>query len=249
MSSARSDKTQSPLPNTPLGRYWVYTHRPLNCLAMVTPFLLAYEIGIAIAGTDLLARHQIGYFLDQLGASAVYLPAMLVAGVLLAWQLFSREKWKISGPAVATMFVEAFLWSLPLMGLGLLSQQLMMAGREAAALAAGAQQTQDLLAGIGGGVYEEFIFRLVGLNLFTLLLVDVLELPKGLGLGISVAACALLFSGYHFVGAKPFNLMQFLFYAVAGVYLAGVFLLRGFGVAIGTHVFYNLLVVLWKITG
>ena len=165
-------------PNTPLGRYWVRTQRPLNCLLFVAPLIAAYEAGIALAGTDLLARNQLEQFLGQLGASAAYLPAGLVIVTLLAWQLLSSQKWRLDGGAVVLMYLESLAWAVPLLGLWAISRRLMMAAGPLVdpGLAVNNRYLHELLAGIGGGVYEEFLFRLVGLNLVTLVLVDVLEL-------------------------------------------------------------------------
>jgi hypothetical protein len=54
----------------------------------------------------------------------------------------------------------------------------------------------------------------------------------------------LLFSAAHYIGplGDSFALYSFTFRAVAGLFFAMLFLLRGFGIAAGTHFFYDLLV-------
>jgi membrane protease YdiL (CAAX protease family) len=240
-SSSKADRLP---PNSPLGRYWMKTQRPLNMLVFVLPLIAVYEVGVALDGTNLLARHQLKHFLAMLGGSAMYLPAMLVIVVLLAWQISSRHKWKVDAGTLAGMFAESILWALPLLGLALLSQRAQMAAQDAPVLADSLTASRELLIGVGGGVYEEFLFRLVGLNLLSLILVDVLEIPRDWGHATAVAISAVLFSLYHFVGDQAFAAAPFLFYALAGTYLGGVFLMRGFGISVGAHVFYNILVVL-----
>jgi len=77
-----------------------------------------------------------------------------------------------------------------------------------------------------------------------LIFVDIVELKKE---AINVPAMLLsgiLFGLYHFsideiVGRLNFPWPQFAFLASAGIYLAGLFVLRGFGVAVGAHIIYN----------
>ena len=63
---------------------------------------------------------------------------------------------------------------------------------------------------------------------------------------MAVAACSVLFALYHFPGAEPVIWSRFLFYALAGAYLAGVYVVRGFGLAAGAHIFYNMAVALLR---
>lgn len=238
-SQARRDR---PPPNTPFGRYWVRAQRPLNALLFIAPFVLAFEVGISRLGTDLLGRVQIGQILDALGGSAAYLPALLVAVTLLAWHWRSGQRWRIDGGTILGMYLESLLLAMPLLCLGLLHEMLRAASVPVAAAGLISSDTQaGVLAALGAGVYEEFLFRLIGLNLLTALLVDVLELKRDLGHLLAVAGAAALFALYHFWGALAFGWGPFAFYFLAGCYLGGVYILRGFGIAVGTHVLYNLL--------
>ena len=56
---------------------------------------------------------------------------------------------------------------------------------------------------------------------------------------------AVLFAAHHHppIGSEPFHSMRFLFRAAAGLFLGALFVYRGYGVAAGTHVLYNLMVV------
>ncbi len=230
----------------PAGRegYWRYSQQPLNCLIFISPFLVGFEICVAAIGTDLLARNQLRQFLYYFGATGTHLSAALVVAVLGLWQAFSRRKWRTSFNVLAAMYLEAILLAVPLLGLGMLAQR--MAGGGALAAGQPAAWVQELLAGVGAGIYEEFLFRLIGLNLCMLLLFDVIELPKDLAFALAIAACSVLFALYHFPGREPVVWSRFIFYALAGAYLAGVYVARGFGLAAGTHIFYNMAVALLR---
>ncbi len=100
-----------------------------------------------------------------------------------------------------------------------------------------------VLGYLGAGVYEEAIFRLalipLGYGLLRLLMT-----PKVLAGTLAVTGSALLFSIAHHAGlpGEPFTWYAFFFRWVAGVYFAWVFVVRGFGIAVGTHAAYDILV-------
>ncbi len=232
-----------------LGRYWTDAQSPLQCLAFVAPFLVAFEVGVALIGTDLLARRQVYRILYQFGATAAHLSPVLVVAVLLAWQAVSRRPWRIEGGTLLFMVGEAIVLVPPLLGMHLLSQRILPAAPTLTAGGGGGMGLlPSMLAGTGAGIYEEFLFRLVGLNLITLLLVDVFELPKGICCVFGVCVCSALFAWYHFPGEQAIDWSRFLFYLLAGAYLGGVFVLRGFGIVVGVHIFYNMTVDVLRVT-
>jgi membrane protease YdiL (CAAX protease family) len=55
---------------------------------------------------------------------------------------------------------------------------------------------------------------------------------------------ALLFSTAHHIGpvGEPFHGYVFVFRTLAGVFFAVVYQYRGFGIAVGAHAFYDILV-------
>lgn len=105
----------------------------------------------------------------------------------------------------------------------------------------------DIVTGIGAGIYEELVFRLILICLLMLLFQDVLRLNHKNAVIISVLVSAALFSAYHhidFSGGQwyqrsTFSWLEFSFRTVAGVYFAVLFAIRGFGVTAGTHACYD----------
>ena len=100
-----------------------------------------------------------------------------------------------------------------------------------------------LVFSIGAGLYEELLFRLLGIHFFAALCVQVLALPRPVSLNLAVLAAATLFGLYHFKSLSELRLGAFLFYAGAGLYLGYVFVLRGFGIAVAAHALYDVMVV------
>jgi membrane protease YdiL (CAAX protease family) len=96
---------------------------------------------------------------------------------------------------------------------------------------------------IGAGIYEEVLFRLCLLPLcfgfFRLA-----RLEKNWAAVLAILSTSLAFSLAHYVGAtgEPFQLFSFAFRTLAGLVFAALFVLRGFGISVGCHAAYDLLV-------
>ncbi len=120
-------------------------------------------------------------------------------------------------------------------------------------LAAGGPQTHSLMAnvvtGVGAGIYEELVFRLILICLLMVLLQDVIGASHKNAIILSVLISAALFSAHHHIiymdgqlgQSSPFNWTEFGFRTLAGVYFAGLFAIRGFGITAGTHAFYDII--------
>ena len=123
------------------------------------------------------------------------------------------------------------------------------------ALQAGSVDTegQSLLAnivtGIGAGIYEELVFRLILICALMMVFQDVLRLSRKDSIILSVLISAALFSAHHHIvfvngqlgQSSPFNLTEFSFRTIAGIYFAVLFAIRGFGITAGTHAFYDII--------
>lgn len=71
----------------------------------------------------------------------------------------------------------------------------------------------DLVLSIGGGIYEELLFRVILFGLLTLLLVDCFGLPKDGSLVAVVLITAGAFAAYHHLppSVEPFHPVSFFF--------------------------------------
>jgi len=107
----------------------------------------------------------------------------------------------------------------------------------------------SIVTGIGAGIYEELVFRLILICVLMLLFQDVLGLTRKNSIILSVLVSAGLFSAHHhivFVNGQlalsvAFNWTEFGFRTIAGVYFAVLFAIRGFGITAGTHAFYDII--------
>jgi hypothetical protein len=108
----------------------------------------------------------------------------------------------------------------------------------------------NVVMSLGAGFYEEIAFRV---GLFGL---GALVLRRLLGEGTKrvVAICAwaicaaMVFSGWHYVGdlGDSFQLSSFVFRAVCGLTLTGIYALRGFAPAVWTHALYDIWVLVLR---
>ena len=230
--------------------YWRQCLYPVHSLVLVAPLLLFFHAARAAADVDLAGPALIGRFLAYFGATQAFLPALLVVTVLAVQQALRRVPWRPDPAVLAGMVGEAILWTLPLVGVAMLTARLAPAGTEAAvgavretaragAMPAAIPALGHAVAAVGAGVYEEFLFRLVAISLLGLLLADVAGLRRDVSIAAAVTVAALGFALCHFL-AEPFRVSKFVFLTVAGLVWGGLYLTRGFAVAVGSHVCWNL---------
>lgn len=110
----------------------------------------------------------------------------------------------------------------------------------------------NFVTGIGAGIYEELIFRLILICILMTVFQYILRFNHKSSIIFSILISAALFSAHHhilflngqFASSTPFNWTEFGFRTIAGVYFAGLFAIRGFGITAGTHAFYDIIAVL-----
>lgn len=220
------------------------TLAPLNNLIIILPLLVFFQIGAACYGTDLvlLAPQYLRGVLRFFGVTGNYLPALSIAAILFIQHLVHKDPWEIHPPVIAGMIGESILWTIPLIAVSYLTGRLVSGSLS--------NQTETLirqaLIAVGAGVYEEFIFRMVLISLLMLLLVDVFALRKDVMTVLAVLVAAVLFGLCHFKvlsGAEDFAAGKFVFLATAGVLWGCLFIFRGFAIAVGAHIVWDLFVM------
>ena len=225
--------------------YFDQTQLPWNSLLFVLPLLLTFHVGALFCPARLLAPRDIMSLLRYFGAEAWwFLPGLAVVAVLLGQHWSQRRRAELRGQVLGGMLVESLLEMLPLIVISHVTGRV-MAQLAATAPAGGARAVfQHVLVALGAGIYEEFIFRLVFLSLMLLLLVDLFGLNQRACTAVLVVLGATLFSLYHHSAAQmtwsTFPWGDFVFRTLAGCYLGAIFVFRGFGVAVGAHIFWNL---------
>lgn len=219
---------------------------PLPCLILFVALLAGYEGGIVGLARRGLTVERTGVDLwlhaglAELGLPHASLPSLGLLLVAIAWGVFA---WKRPAPelpgTLLAMIVESVAAAMGLWALFYLQQPML----KACGLAVGGVTLLPSSLGyVGAGLFEETIFRLVLLGMLCVLLRSAFGWMWGTGLALVTSA--LLFAAAHHWGSHGDGWHQALFFfrALAGLYLGMIFLVRGFGVAVGTHVVYDLLV-------
>lgn len=247
--------------------YWSESRRPLASLLFVLPWLVFYEWGVWRYGNGLGAGPRSSADLwirdgaQSLGVGGLWLsPVVLVGGLLLCHWL-SKSPWRMRPATVAVMGGESLFFALTMVVLGqtLLPSSLPRVTCSLAALAS------PLGVGlVGAGLYEEVLFRMALIPPVTRgPLARWLRWPALAAAGL---ASSVVFAAAHYVplndptalwnlssalseqlSASPAVRSGFLFRLGAGLTFAALYVFRGFGIAAGTHILYDLIVGIWLI--
>ena len=241
----------------PSRSYFLSTQNPLQSLIFLSPLIIFYELGLLVFGTDqfgrvfrdIYARRLLIDFFEWFGISAYHIGPLIVVAALLGLHIVRRDPWRYDLRLYGYMGAESLALSLPLFVFSMVFFRVRAAQSIVAATdAPGAAAWQsELVFHVGAGIYEEFLFRLIGLALLHAIFCDLFRLNDRWGIPLTIVLSAIAFALYHFTKTNPFQWPMFFFYTLAGVYFAGVYLSRGFGVVAGTHAMYDVLVLMFRL--
>lgn len=247
-----------------LKSYLQVSRTPIHSLILVAPFLLVYEIGVLALqlvlrefhvrnGADVLIHEVLR---QGLGISALFVSVLVLAIGLAIWQWRSGESLRFNPRTVGLMFLESALFATALYVVPWQLYWYLTGGADAPAR--GSTETgsvevstllKDVVLSCGAGVYEEFLFRVILVTLIAAAGMRLFKMERVRAGMVAVLLGALLFSLAHYVPPHgdpidwtlPFW-VGFVFRTVAGVYFAALYYFRCFGVAVGAHAFYDILV-------
>ena len=238
-------------------KYQTETQRPLVCLVFVLPMLLFYEIGSIFLGGHSASSTAVNsvrsgidqwfqQILQQFGFGQLVLLPLVTVGVILAWHHRVQDHWKIRPVVLLGMLTEAA-------GLGLIlfcaanSLNLLFGGVAPADQASAILRSSwwaNAVSSVGSGIYEELIFRIILLVPAIYWLNGVLK-DRKMAIVVGVVGVSLIFASMHYNVFNPagnqFELSSFMFRFSASIVFCALFLYRGFGIAVGAHVAYDVL--------
>jgi hypothetical protein len=250
-TSASSTKSTAAPASPAADTYWAQSMRPLHVLIFLLPLIGAYELGSLLYLSDHLTGKTLSVtayklFLDLFhvfGLAGASLPSIALLVVFFTWHLINQDPWKVDANTLAGMFLESLAWTLPLL---VLAATFVHARSPGASVLAGTAlpinqlppMTQFTIA-VGAGLYEEMLFRLVGLALLHFILVDLIGMKPFWGHPTAILIAALAFAAYH----QNQTGLEFMFKVIAGIYFGTVYMMRGFGIVVATHALYDILVL------
>jgi hypothetical protein len=234
-----------------MSTYFSATRHPWSSFLFLTPLLALYEAGIWWLGAAQAGQVRNGadawmrWGLDIFGVGQVIAAPLIVVLVLLVWSWWrwsDRPDDPLStffGMAFESCLFACILWHfsrnfgsiMDLMGV-----KLQIVVVQTAPLS-------RILTFIGAGIYEEVLFRL-GVFVGIYLLLRTIRLPVLIALVLAAVSGAIVFALAHHIGpyGEPMRSDYFVFRTMAGLYFTLLFITRGFGIAVGAHAGYDILV-------
>ncbi len=238
------DAEQARVPRSPLWRYLSGRLDGLSSAILVFPLVLIYQIGILSGrgqnGVDFLTRALI-----ELGKSDVTNYLITMAVLLVAYAaviVLLRRRGSFSPRAFGPMLLESSIYALVMGSIILFVMQRFLGVLPG--LFIGVQNPLDVIViSAGAGFHEELIFRLLLMGGLAWLLSGVMK--TGRAWFIALAVSSVLFSLAHHIGpsGEAFTFAAFVYRALAGVFFALVYQMRGFAVAAWTHALYDVYVL------
>ncbi len=238
-----------------LRAYFEQSRELLTSMILVLPLFVLYQVGVLATDgvrngvdfvTSLMWLAAGGDRLAYLGINAAVLVAFCV-GIAIVRRRGGTFEPRIfpyvvvESTVYASLFGAAVLQIMNVLGFG----GLLASGAGGAEFGV----VQKVVLSLGAGVYEELVFRLIGMGgIFWFLERFARDLPRWISALIAVALSSLIFSAIHHIGAlgDPFTLGVFLFRFFAGALLAFIYWTRGFAVVVYTHAIYDIIVMLGR---
>lgn len=223
-------------------------------LVLVIPLFILYQLGVMFTGG---VRNGVDFVTSAMWwATQDSMPAYLGLNLLILLA-FVGGVWAMKGKGLMTpklwpaVLVESSVYAFFFGGAVV---QLMSVFGLDGTLASGAAGELSLLQkfvlSIGAGLYEEVVFRLIGVGgmFWALTRFAGEKIPRWARAVIAVVVTSIIFSAIHYVGSMgdAFTFGSFFFRFFAGVLLAVIFYLRGFAVAVYTHAIYDIIVMVFK---
>ncbi len=238
--------------------YWRATRHPAPCLAFVLPLLCIYEYAvISLGGTQAISVRNgadawLRWMLNAFGPSFGLLAPVMIGVGLIWWAMRRRADAPTDASSVVLgMFLESIIFAIGLWALSRsfgplldsLGITLSTTNETSNNLSKSPTPIAQSVTFLGAGIYEEVIFRL-GLYGGAAFFLRMALVPKSLAIILAALLSAIAFAAVHHVGTQGEALdgYVFAFRALAGLLFVGIYALRGFGIAVGAHACYDVLV-------
>lgn len=224
--------------------YFSASRKPVYSFLFVLPILLLYELLIVFTGTPIRngADVIVKLFFNLVGIKTIIGFTLVVMTIYAHIVFSSREASEetIFPVYFAAMFAESLVYAVSLGPIVLKLTRGVMPGLYAGA--PGYSMTERLIASIGAGIYEEFVFRYLLVTFFVFVFIRLFSLSEWQAASFAIFWASLIFSGFHYVGelGDRFEVASFIYRFVAGAILSVLYFCRGYGIAVYTHALYDL---------
>jgi membrane protease YdiL (CAAX protease family) len=221
----------------------------LTSLILVFPVFVIYQVGVLFTlpmlnGADFVTTLLLATLQLTVTSYLAFLAFVVVAfGVAVA---LLKRKQRFNGRVMLPVLLESMIYALTMGALIVLVMTKLLGFSPS--LAAGLSQqglVAKLVMSLGAGVYEEAVFRLCLLSALVAGFERVLGMSRWAALLVALLLSSSLFSLVHYLPpyGDPFAFGSFTFRLLAGLIFAILYRLRGFAVAVYTHAFYDIFVL------
>ncbi len=223
--------------------YFDCVKKPVYNFLFVLPLLIIYEALVLISATPIRngADVIVKLFFNLIGIKTIIGFTLIIISIY-AYIVFSNKETAnetIYPIYFVYMFAESFVYALAL-------GPVVIRLTEKVALAAPAVYhlgpVERVIASIGAGIYEEFVFRYLLITFFIFIFTKYLNLKTIYAAVFAIFWAALIFSAFHYVGelGDKFDAVSFIFRFIAGIILSMLYFMRGYAIAVYTHAIYDL---------
>ena len=228
--------------------YWNVTKNIYYSLLFILPMLFLYEVMCWIQyfdksaktrnGADVLIRHLI----MGIGNNSELIYGLILLIIIFGVMFFNREVVKngqLKFIFLLLMIAESILWCIGFVILMSVSEKLLLSIMERNII------PEQFYLAIGAGIWEELLFRVGAIGLSLSFLTKVIGYSGFYSAFIAILLSALIFSLFHYLGPFGDNFAYKSFYlrTLAGIFLGSLYLFRGFGITVYTHIFYDMAII------
>ena len=227
----------------------------VTSVVLILPLFIFYEIGVLFTdvmnGADLFTAT----LLELTGPRQFVLIQLSLLIVLLIGILYLKHRQKFEFRQCLPVLVESGIYALT-MGTVIIFLMVDLLGIDPRlvwpAAAAGAPQPvansvfDRVVLSAGAGVHEEFLFRFLIMGGLLLAGERWFGLRRWSALAVAIVVSSILFSLAHHLGplGEPLRVGVFVYRLIAGAFFAIIYAFRNIAVAVYTHTFYDLYVML-----
>jgi CAAX amino terminal protease family. len=221
----------------------------LTSLVLVFPLFLIYQVGVLFTlpmlnGADFVTTLLFRTFGLTLTGYLGFLGGVLVL-FLVTVAVLGRHQ-RFNRAVVVPVILESMVWALTMGSLivFVMTKVLGISPRLAGGIEGQGLVTRFVMS-LGAGLYEESVFRLGLLSCLAFALEKLVHVARWAALIAALVLSSGVFSAMHHLPpyGDPLALGPFVFRVLAGLFFGLLFWRRGFAVAVYTHAFYDIFVL------
>jgi hypothetical protein len=210
--------------------------------------LFLYEImcWVQFAGKSIEIRNGADVFIRQLiigySEHSEFIYGLILFIVFLIIMFFNRNIIKqghLKFTFLLYMVAESLLWCCGFIILMSISEQLILSILERNII------PEQFYLAIGAGIWEELLFRVGAIGIILSILTKIMGYSGIYSALLAIVISAILFSLFHYLGSLGdiFSYKSFYIRTFAGIFLGSLYLFRGLGITVYTHIFYDMAII------